>query len=306
MPRTNLLVLYALLEFLQEIIEHKDKNKMTEDNLAICFAPNLLKSKNESIEAVIGDAGRCNGVVRSLIFYTDKLLKKIKANQPIHETDVLETDAHQQTIENFGKESQNTATNRLGEHQSIAFSTNVMAGSQEERFVEQMSQQYTLMRKETANQLKKERAKSMTVGKLDEYEAKLIEDYAKFKLGVTDDDIKLDAGHKEEFNKLKTTTLRVEKQKWERLAIELCPERTEFTSSIAQQQEETEKSAKLQKEQERQKELRKFDEEKGKNLQQTDVRHKKLQEKEKKKADTFKRISETSPTDISNIYFGKK
>lgn len=59
LPKLNLMLLISLCDFLKEIVQvkthmfllivskHKEKNKMTPENLAICFAPNLLRPQTD-------------------------------------------------------------------------------------------------------------------------------------------------------------------------------------------------------------------------------------------------------------------
>eukprot|EP01103_Thecamoeba_quadrilineata_P015127 TRINITY_DN4687_c0_g1_i1.p1 TRINITY_DN4687_c0_g1~~TRINITY_DN4687_c0_g1_i1.p1 ORF type:complete len:339 (-),score=89.39 TRINITY_DN4687_c0_g1_i1:93-1001(-) len=49
LPREHKLVLFRLVKFLQTITQNSDKNKMTAGNLAIVFAPNILKAKDEKM-----------------------------------------------------------------------------------------------------------------------------------------------------------------------------------------------------------------------------------------------------------------
>lgn len=50
---TKLLTLMFLLEFLQSsVVIHSNKNKMTTDNIAICFAPCIMWAKERSAKDI--------------------------------------------------------------------------------------------------------------------------------------------------------------------------------------------------------------------------------------------------------------
>jgi hypothetical protein len=48
MPVLNVILLRFLVEFLSKIVIYSEITKMTADNLAICFGPNLIRFKNAS------------------------------------------------------------------------------------------------------------------------------------------------------------------------------------------------------------------------------------------------------------------
>lgn len=56
LPPTNRTVLIYLLRFLNKFSQHANTNKMSLINIAVCWAPNLLRSKEESYEKIMREA----------------------------------------------------------------------------------------------------------------------------------------------------------------------------------------------------------------------------------------------------------
>ena len=56
LPEPNKSIVAYLLAFLSDVTTHFQQNKMTPLNLAVCFAPNLLRAKEEKAERVMVDA----------------------------------------------------------------------------------------------------------------------------------------------------------------------------------------------------------------------------------------------------------
>ena len=56
LPEPNRSIVAYLLSFLSDVTVHFQQNKMTPLNLAVCFAPNLLRAKEEKAERVMVDA----------------------------------------------------------------------------------------------------------------------------------------------------------------------------------------------------------------------------------------------------------
>ena len=56
LPEPNKSIVAYLLSFLSDVTSHFQHNKMTPLNLAVCFAPNLLRAKEEKAERVMVDA----------------------------------------------------------------------------------------------------------------------------------------------------------------------------------------------------------------------------------------------------------
>lgn len=53
LPETNYLMMKTLISFLSKVMQHKNVNKMDSANLAICFAPSLIRPKNSSNKTVL-------------------------------------------------------------------------------------------------------------------------------------------------------------------------------------------------------------------------------------------------------------
>jgi len=70
-PNRN--VLHYLCEFLHQLAIYQDVNKMTEDNIAIVFSPNLLKSKTETMQSLMADASLLIMVVSAMIRFAPYL-----------------------------------------------------------------------------------------------------------------------------------------------------------------------------------------------------------------------------------------
>jgi len=60
-------LLGIMCQFLNKVTIYQEQNKMTAGNLAIVFAPTILRPKDDSAEVVIGDAIFCYGLMESLI-----------------------------------------------------------------------------------------------------------------------------------------------------------------------------------------------------------------------------------------------
>jgi len=56
LPKTNFLVFKSLLDLLVRIVARQHKNKMSSPNVAICWAPNVLKSRDQRPEAALIEA----------------------------------------------------------------------------------------------------------------------------------------------------------------------------------------------------------------------------------------------------------
>ena len=66
-PEPNRSVVHYLLSFLAEVACEGARNKMTSLNLAVCFAPNLVRAKEERAEQVLADAPKVVAMVAWLI-----------------------------------------------------------------------------------------------------------------------------------------------------------------------------------------------------------------------------------------------
>ncbi|XP_054249079.1 rho GTPase-activating protein 18 [Indicator indicator] len=108
LPEANRDTLKVLLEFLQRVIDHRDKNKMTLKNVAMVMAPNLFTfhgfgSKALEQSEFVMAAGTAN-VMRSMIQYQDLLwtIPKFIVNQ-----------VRKQNVEKQRKEKKDKAMKKL-------------------------------------------------------------------------------------------------------------------------------------------------------------------------------------------------
>lgn len=66
-PTVNVAILIYLLKFLITVEQHSDINKMNTSNLAMVFAPNLLRPKDQSMQDVIIDTPAASQVMEFMI-----------------------------------------------------------------------------------------------------------------------------------------------------------------------------------------------------------------------------------------------
>eukprot|EP01087_Luapelamoeba_hula_P011340 TRINITY_DN306_c2_g1_i2.p1 TRINITY_DN306_c2_g1~~TRINITY_DN306_c2_g1_i2.p1 ORF type:complete len:493 (+),score=158.99 TRINITY_DN306_c2_g1_i2:87-1481(+) len=76
LPEANKSIIFYLLRFLSRVVEKEAINKMSSANLAMIFAPNLLRAQKEELSQIMLDAGYLNSVVRSLIEEVDYMEHK--------------------------------------------------------------------------------------------------------------------------------------------------------------------------------------------------------------------------------------
>jgi len=67
LPEINFLSLSSLMGLLFMIKESSEVNKMTAPNLAICWAPNIIRPKEDSLSAVFVESNIVNNIVALLI-----------------------------------------------------------------------------------------------------------------------------------------------------------------------------------------------------------------------------------------------
>jgi len=78
LPKPNKLLLYTVCEYLHEVAKYSDENMMGAHNLAIVFAPNLLRPAVEKPSTLIADAGHSVTLVETFIEEYDTLLVEQK------------------------------------------------------------------------------------------------------------------------------------------------------------------------------------------------------------------------------------
>jgi 23S rRNA A2030 N6-methylase RlmJ len=67
LPRANFLVIKELVLLMTEVAAESERNKMTTSNLAIVFAPNMIKSRNEELRTIMQDTPFINSFLRKVI-----------------------------------------------------------------------------------------------------------------------------------------------------------------------------------------------------------------------------------------------
>jgi len=67
LPHTNYLILNSLMGLLSRILEYSEITKMSAPNLAICWAPNILKQKEESASSVLLETNSVNIIISVMI-----------------------------------------------------------------------------------------------------------------------------------------------------------------------------------------------------------------------------------------------
>jgi len=73
LPKVNLALLTYLMRFLKEVSKNSDVNKMTPDNIAIVFAPNLLRPKLETTTSMMVEMPISIGLIASFISHFDEI-----------------------------------------------------------------------------------------------------------------------------------------------------------------------------------------------------------------------------------------
>jgi hypothetical protein len=71
-----MILLKELCKFLNKLMQHSEENKMTSANIAICFAPNLLRMRNESLKYMMSDTPHANTLMQTLIEEFDYFFKE--------------------------------------------------------------------------------------------------------------------------------------------------------------------------------------------------------------------------------------
>jgi len=72
LPQHNKLLLHCLIDLLNGVSKHSDKNKMTASNLGVVFGPTLVKKENEDLMSIMTMTDRCD-VVSTIIRNYNKL-----------------------------------------------------------------------------------------------------------------------------------------------------------------------------------------------------------------------------------------
>jgi len=83
LPSANRNLLLYLMKFLKTFAQHSDKTKMPPSNIALCWAPNLLKAETESIQQVMINTEHVNSIIMTLIENIDFMVVEKKRNATI-------------------------------------------------------------------------------------------------------------------------------------------------------------------------------------------------------------------------------
>ncbi|OHS98458.1 RhoGAP domain containing protein [Tritrichomonas foetus] len=93
LPKERLIILAYLMNYLHEVSLNEGMNKMSAKNLAICFAPNILVSKEKSTDVLFGENPQQNKVVTLLIENAPNFFGDVKITENLfftpQEIDIL-------------------------------------------------------------------------------------------------------------------------------------------------------------------------------------------------------------------------
>ena len=79
LPPVNLVLLKTLCEFLHKVMQNQEVNKMTSSNLAIVFAPNLLRPpQQDDLKAMFGDSKHANALMKTLIEQYTEIFEQVR------------------------------------------------------------------------------------------------------------------------------------------------------------------------------------------------------------------------------------
>lgn len=78
LPASNKALLRTLLELLADIASNSEVNKMNSSNLSIVFAPNLIRSPKDSMQAAVMHAPIVNSIMRTIIDHYEEILPSLQ------------------------------------------------------------------------------------------------------------------------------------------------------------------------------------------------------------------------------------
>ena len=67
LPKLNIVMLEVLMDFLDTLTRDADDNMMTASNLAICFAPGLMRRQEENLQQLMKESQFVNDIVAAII-----------------------------------------------------------------------------------------------------------------------------------------------------------------------------------------------------------------------------------------------
>jgi hypothetical protein len=78
LPKRNAAILRFLFLSLQKYVSHSSKNMMISSNLAIVFAPNLLRAEKETYQQVVFHSSALNAIVTTMIEKAELLFDSVR------------------------------------------------------------------------------------------------------------------------------------------------------------------------------------------------------------------------------------
>lgn len=76
LPTVNFRILKYLVEFMKKVAENQEENKMSSENLAMCFGPNIIRPEEQSIESTL-QIPKANGCIARMVDYFDYIFAPI-------------------------------------------------------------------------------------------------------------------------------------------------------------------------------------------------------------------------------------
>lgn len=137
LPQSHRKILNVLFSFLHRVSEHSDVNKMRPANLAIVFAPNLLRPPIESPEIVIGDSPHANGLISTLISQSSIFFGE--NGEVVEEAEEVEED-HDDEIEEHQEFDEETFENEESEIDSHSVYVGGDSEDPDSRFSQDLSE----------------------------------------------------------------------------------------------------------------------------------------------------------------------
>jgi len=88
LPKANRMLLLSVLSYLHVVADHHTVNKMSTLNLALIFAPNIMRAEKETLQQIMEDSDKVAGTLQHLIQEIDYLKT---GNEPSWFTDHVKT-----------------------------------------------------------------------------------------------------------------------------------------------------------------------------------------------------------------------
>jgi len=81
LPKINLMTVIYLLSFLRKLSENSETNKMNATNIAVLFAPNLLREKTEDVSIAMEDSKTSAQLMKLLIEKYSQILQPLNLDE---------------------------------------------------------------------------------------------------------------------------------------------------------------------------------------------------------------------------------